>query len=261
MVTDQKQEIQVLREYVLDARPAKHGLELAAIFASDAHLKAAFSRIRVASSCRPSAIIPHRLYIEAEKQTYLSPLCELAEDDLVLHDEATRLAVHLIYPMSASMRRLLQQHFPAFRLRHLNTCLLAALQGHLAAQSGYHVFVHVSGAQLLVMAFDRQELLLVNTFPYKSAKDFLYYVLLAYQQLGLPKADTPLFLSGQLVKDAEIYRLLYRYIDAVDFLSPPAVLKPGNKLGQFPPYFYFDLYSLALAEALPELPNGDLLGE
>ena len=99
---------------------------------------------------------------------------------------------------------------------------------------------------MYVFVFEDKGLLFSNAFPYQSAKDFIYFLLLPYQQFGLKPGKTPVYLSGQLVEDSEIYREALRYLKGPRFVEPPAFFHLGSRINQEPRHFYFDLLGLSL---------------
>ena len=72
--------------------------------------------------------------------------------------------------------------------------------------------------------------------------------MLVFNQFDLTVEETPVFLSGQLMEDSEIYRLLVRYVKKLQFLDPPAFFQYGTKLAHHPKYLYFDLLCLLLCK-------------
>lgn len=93
---------------------------------------------------------------------------------------------------------------------------------------------------------DGLNLLFFNAFRYESAKDFVYYALLAYDQCSLNPATQPAYLSGPLLEDSEIYRMAGRYIKQLIFVDPSAYFQFAGPFKEQPGYLHFDLLSLSL---------------
>jgi hypothetical protein len=72
--------------------------------------------------------------------------------------------------------------------------------------------------------------------------------LLAYNQFNLDPARIPLRLSGQILEDAEAFRMFNRYIANLRFIEEPRFLKFNRKFSEVPPHLFFDLYALALCK-------------
>ena len=83
-----------------------------------------------------------------------------------------------------------------------------------------------------------------NQFPFATEKDFLYYVMLVYSQFKLNPEETPLHISGQLVRESAIFKNLYRYIRNISFLNISDTHQLNKHLTEHPSYFYFDLLAI-----------------
>ncbi len=112
-----------------------------------------------------------------------------------------------------------------------------------------NVFLHVLGNTVQITVLQQQKLLFTNSFEFKASPDCLYFVLLAYKQLGINPQNEPLYVSGEIVEDSEIYKLLFKYIKTIKLVDRPNFYSYSNKLTEnIPSNFFFDLYSLKLCE-------------
>jgi hypothetical protein len=66
---------------------------------------------------------------------------------------------------------------------------------------------------LLISLLVENKVEFCNVFYYKTAQDFLYFVILVLDQLRLDKNSTEIKLYGQITQVAEIYRLLNNYVN------------------------------------------------
>ena len=88
-----------------------------------------------------------------------------------------------------------------------------------------------------------------NSFSFKNENDFIYHVMLVFKQFDLNVENIPVFLSGQITDDSRLYRMVYRYINQVQFSKAPASVNFGKNSKEIPSHFYFDLFSLHLCES------------
>lgn len=239
IIQDAKQTVVALREYFWpeERQPPS-------FWEDDDRLHGTYRQIKVAFSKGIFTIVPQRLYQEEEKATYLGHLSKIRRSGNILSDNVAQYQAELVYEVEESALEEVDRYFARAPKKNLHSVLLEAMRNHAAMQRSYHLVLFVSRKQLMVYAFDRTNPMLVNAYPYRSAQDFLYYVLLVYEQLGLSTREVPLFLAGRILEDSDIYRLLSRYVKQVDFLSPAAV-KRGPQLERHPLHFFFDLFALA----------------
>lgn len=86
------------------------------------------------------------------------------------------------------------------------------------------VFVDVQKEQIHLLVVDDKKILLANTFSVKTKEDVLYFVLLAYQSLGLDCETVPVFLTGEC--DNELRQSMKEYIREVSLFAPQDIKIP-----------------------------------
>ena len=246
MVTDGQQQVLVLRDYSLDekASPEQRLAALPDLFSSDSFLRSTYRNIRIGYFNDGVTFIPARLFNPVEKKAYLEHLTTVGPEMQVRTDDLVHFGVKTVYLMERTAEDLLYRYFAGGRIFHQHSVFLSGLWETELSGEKDRLFVNVHAGSMQVVLLRGRQLGLANFYPYGSAKDFLYYLMLVFDQLKLDPEETPLFLTGHLIKDSEIYRLLYRYVRHLQFLNPPAFLKLGPKLSEHPRYFYFDLLSL-----------------
>lgn len=239
MVSDGQQNILALREYLLDE---KNMQDFQQTLESDRLLALQYRNSRIVWVGDLSTLIPGRLLNNDDRQILLGHLTDVPENTLLKNDQLTPLSAVNVYGIEEARWNMLKGKFPGARLFHIHTALFWGYRKYAAQQGGMQVFVHVRPSFFHLLIFDGSNLLLANRYAYQSAKDFLYFILLIFDQFKLSQENTPLLLSGKLLSDSEIYRLLARYIRQLDFLKPPAFFQFGPKMTQKKHYFYFDLF-------------------
>lgn len=239
IIRDGKANVLALREYYWP-----EGKRGTSPWDEDHKLQCHYRLVNVAFGNGVFCMVPQRLFREAEKLTYLAHLSQVDPASTVFSDNLSQHQAELVYQVDEALVNEVTEHFSYAQKKNLHTVLLEAMRSHAATQTSYHLAAHVSQKQVLIYAFDRTNLMLANAYTYRSAQDFIYYVLLVYDQLGIKASEAPLYLSGRVVEDSEIYRLLHRYVQTFSFL-PANNLNRGPQLERYPGYFFYDLYALA----------------
>ncbi|MCB0568276.1 MAG: DUF3822 family protein [Phaeodactylibacter sp.] len=245
MVLDSQQQVLAVKSFGLGSGPG-YLSAVEAAFQSDKFLHQPFRNIRAGLTSGKFTLIPQRLYNPGENEAYIRQLTVLAAEEDARADALPQLGMYNVYSAYREEVSLARRLFPGCRFFHLATALLEGLRHNLGTQEGYSIFAHLRGGQLYIIVFEGKELRFSNAFRYQAAKDFIYYVLLIYQQFGLEPERHTLHLSGQLVQDSEIYREAVRYIRHLEFLTAPAFFQFGPRLSQEPQYLYFGLLGLSL---------------
>ena len=223
--------------------------EIQAIFSREELFSYLFRRVRVALPVGPSVLVPNRLYNENEKETYLRELTAPNGDNGVIrNDEISEASAHLVYFIDPELVKTLKKQFPTVHVLNPATPFILGSRQMIEDGNEHSLFVHFAKKEIYLALFEKRNLLFYNSFPYASGGDVLYFTLLALDQFSLDPAKTPLSLSGQILEDAEIFRMLSRYLGNLKFISEPSFLKFGRRFNEVQPYFFFDLYSLALCK-------------
>jgi len=186
-------------------------------------------------------IIPNRLYSEVDKATYLLPL---KEDSPVLEtylaDPLPSCTSQLIFSIPQELIQFLDEKYPStYQVQHSFTSLINEFQ----KQTGFgrEVFVNIRDRYLQIFFFDNKELIFSNQFSFESDKDFLYYILLVFDQFKLNPMEVPLKIAGTLSDDSTIYNQLYRYIQQLSFINLPTIFQSDLDLKQHPEHLFFDV--------------------
>ncbi len=207
-----------------------------------------FRRVKIILPTTQQALVPERLYDDNERATYLGELSEVSKDAAVLTDELGELGARVVYTAEPALMALLKKQFPTGRFYAPATPFLLGCRKLMEDSPGFTMFVNVQQKNLAVALFEKQKLQFFNTFPCTGAPDVLYYTLLTYNQFGLDATQVPLNLSGAIIENSDIYKLLFRYIQRLNFLGEPPFLKFGRKFDEVPPHFFFELYALAVCK-------------
>ena len=80
--------------------------------------------------------------------------------------------------MPRAMEAFVRKTFPDCRFFHLNTALMEGIRKLADIKEGPQVYAHIRNGTLSIFAFEGKNLLFSNIFPYQSAKDFIYFLLL-----------------------------------------------------------------------------------
>jgi hypothetical protein len=98
---------------------------------------------------------------------------------------------------------------------------------------------------LVVAGHRKGKLCYFNRFPFRTAADAAYFVLLAYAQSELAADQVPLYLCGDVVEQGGIYRELRRYVADIRFSTHPRPPALPPELEELPVHQYYDLLCLS----------------
>lgn len=215
------------------------------VITADELLRLPYGETRIAFFSARNTFVPTRLYNPNEKQTYLSHVAGTATTERILADHISRQNAQNVYAVPDTVFEAFRQKFPTARTFHLNTVLLQQLHA-LADEEDFKFFLNVREQYLQVFLFKGKKLLFNNAFQFRSSKDFVYFVLLVFDQFKLKPENVPTIFSGQLIEDSEVYNLVNRYVPTLqriavkDFFTFHEQFHAQSQQ----PHFYFDAYAL-----------------
>lgn len=173
-----------------------------------------------------STLVPQRLAEDGQDRLFLLQQSPLPDDLYVTHHQSTAHKYRISYGYAARTKVWLDEHFPNVPVRPFASVLIEAARR--LASDRQRLALHVQDGRVHLTFLDAEQLIYHNSFPFQTAKDFLYYVLLVYDQFGLSPETVPSYLSGTLLPESELYHLLHRYVRHLHLAAPPAGIGFGS---------------------------------
>lgn len=216
--------------------------EIRTVFGSEKIFAYPFSQVHYAFFNLNATLVPRRLFDPENLPSYFKLLLRPAEFEYRF-DELPEFDCLLVYAAEPTVLNMCGQYFPAGKMSHLATSLLKNWRP-MAPANDYEVFLNLRNQAAQVAVFDRRNLLFYNAFRFEKASDLLYFTLLAYDQFRLNPEEIPLTVSGNLLEDSDIYRMLYRYLRTIRFAPLPEKMVLPEGFENLPQHFWFDLFSI-----------------
>ncbi len=250
MVHNAQREMVLLRNYQKHHSDSAIGLVdlLESVFDKDDVLHLPFQSSKIAVFNQKQTLIPSKLFLENEKATYLEKVTDLLPGDVLQSNKIDALELEIVYALDMEEKASIVKYFGNLKLYHGISSFLSGVFKLAEQRKGNQIYLNLRDKLLHIVLFEDNALLFSNIFSFSASQDVLYYVMLVFDQFGLDPKTTPLFLSGQIVKDSEVYNLLYRYIEQVQFIDAPEFLEFGPAAKELAKHQFYDLFSLILCE-------------
>lgn len=272
-ITNAEGQLCVFKEY--DKKANADAIEVwNTIIEKDTFLTQPFNTVKLAYNSPYIVLIPDILFRTSFLQAYIeSAFSGLYLEQMCFSYKAVDEDKMAVFALPKNWyTTILNTHKNISDLQHVAVEWLTYLQKNTITEESTKVYIHVVANMLHVVVFEKGNLLYFNSFTFSTADDFLYYVLLVYQQLQLDTKNIPLYCSGALVKESKIYTLLYQYIKKIsllplgsDFALIRTLKTKGNitnanlpltaatdlealrNQAEFLPQVYWDLYLLSIS--------------
>lgn len=124
--------------------------------------------------------------------------------------------VQTVYSVPAAAEKKIKEFFPAARTRNLFSLLL---QNPASSGDEGRLKVDFRTDELTVLLIRAGQLLLAQTYSYKTPEDVIYYLIRSCNRFGLSRQDIKLSLSGLIDPDSALYReilLYFRNVETAD---------------------------------------------
>jgi hypothetical protein len=193
-------------------------------------------------------LVPTKFFNENDRRVYFRNLTELSVNDAIEVDTLRNIDFKNLYAVDASYLKQVITLFPNARIYHYLSPLILGCQHLAETLTGHQVFANVRDGRVQLLFFDGRNLIFANSYTFKTPQDFVYFILLIYEQFKLNPEKIPLSLSGSMTEASELYRFAYRFIRHIHWVSVPDYFQLGNQFAGIPPHFYFDLFSIKLCE-------------
>ncbi len=214
--------------------------ELRTIFGSERLLDLHFKTKTCILSSADSTLVPRRLFDPENLEQYFKLLLRPKLELTYGFEKLEAFDCYLVWAVETSLGQLCKSYFSNENLIHLGGPLLQAYH-HLAPVEGYGVFANLRGQKVHIAVFERRNLVFFNAFEFNKPTDLLYFILLSYKQFELNPLEIPLTLSGTLIEDSEIFRLLFRYVRPLRFPPLPDEFQLPREAKSLPAHYWFDL--------------------
>lgn len=224
--------------------PEKAEQHIRMLLGQESTLQLAFAHSTWAWSEPHVTLVPRRLFNADHLSDYFKILLPPGTALHYAYESLPVFDCFLVYAVDASLYQLSAMHrSTVITDKHLSSPLLQVFH-HIADYSDHQIFVHFRFQSMQIAVFERRNLLFFNSFSFQHANDALYFVLLAYEQFKLNPLELPLILSGNLLEDSEIFRLLRRYVRNIRFAPLPSSVQLPQSAVDLPSHYWFDVFSM-----------------
>ena len=204
--------------------------KLKELFETENALNNSFSKLCVIHDNELSALVPKPLFIEDCLADYLKFNSKILKSDFITHDNiAINNSVNVYVPY-ININNFIYDRFGAFTFKHVSTILIESILHIEEHADSNKLYINVSENHFEIIGVEKTKLLLYNTFEYGTKEDFIYYILFTAEQLNLDPETLELVFIGNIIKDDELYNIVYKYIRNISFGNRNDTFKHGKVL-------------------------------
>ena len=166
-----------------------------------------------------ATFVPTALFDEHFLGSYLQYNTKVFETDFFAHDEMPVFHMNNVYIPFVNINNFFIDEYKEFDYRHAHTVLVSKLLEASKNVDEKKMFVHFHLCYFEIVVVQNQNLLLFNSFEYRTPEDFIYYLLFAAEQLNLNPEHFKLELLGDITEENDFFKIAYKYIRNVSLMD------------------------------------------
>jgi hypothetical protein len=190
-------------------------------------------------------ILPSSFFAEEHKKNQLIFDQQIDYQFAALSNSLTGMKHELIFAFPNRLQSILNDYFTEFTIKHsffLNHANLYQLNKN--KNHGNQVFVLVSNRDLYILIMQNENLVFQNSYKFTAKEDFVYFILLAYDETHLNPEEDKLYLMGEISQSSALFNICYQYIRNVQLFNQVNDLHLGSEFDSFPLHqYYTQIYS------------------
>lgn len=187
------------------------------VFNTENVFKGTFSNVYITHSNELSTLVPKPLFNDENLADYLKFNSKILKSDFITFDDITLNDSVNVYVPYVNINNFIYDTFGSFTYKHVSTVLIENILAIEKNSEELKMYVNVGSDHFEIVAIDKGDLLIYNTFEYSTKEDFIYYLLFTAEQLQLNPETFQLVFLGDIEKEDDLYKIVYKYIRHVKF--------------------------------------------
>ncbi len=163
-----------------------------------------------------ATVVPDQLFNESDSRLILAKAADLDESEEVRHRYIRDRDLDIIFAIPTEIEDLKQKISGRVQILHTSECLLSLSDQVQASdhQRGF-ILAEVQKQSLEILVIQEDRVRLLNRYILKDPSDFIYHTLNTLKQLEMDREAIPVYLSGIIHQEHELFGLLGKYIRQV----------------------------------------------
>lgn len=155
----------------------------------------------------------------------------------------------IYYSIPQRINNLIQDYFEGAPIYHIDHVFQhEVLKLHKNKKRPSTMYVYVSNRDFHILVMSKEEVLFQNAFNFTSKEDFIYFILLTYDQLEMNPEEDPIYLLGEISRSSALYNICWQYVRHVKLLNDYTDMIIGNDFDQMSVHQYFLLIHSSICE-------------
>ena len=192
--------------------------KLKAVFETNSVFEQDFTTVLCIYQNELSCLVPQDLFKSEHLADYLKFNAKILKTDFISYDKIKTIGAMNVFVPLVNINNYLFDRFGSFTYMHSSTILIEQLITEKTIVNE-KLFVNINKSSFEILSFRTNKLEFYNIFQYQTPQDLVYYLLFTIEQLNLDTEIITLFLIGEIEKENETFKLIYKYVRNVEILE------------------------------------------
>lgn len=192
-------------------------------------------------SHRINTLTPKILYDKNNGKNLLAFNQELLQNEQEYSDWIPSIQAFNSYTIPVEFIRCFDKHFKDISWKHDSSILIESLLRQFKLHEKQKIYLSIQNTYFEMVVLKGKKLVFFNNFSYKTAEDFIYYLLFACEQLNLNPEQIPLVITGEILEESEVFKIIYKYMRHVKFSVRNSSYKYSFVFDQIKEHFHYKL--------------------
>lgn len=193
--------------------------------------------------------VPAQLFVETSAAEYLKFNARIEPDkDQILFCKNASIDSITVYvapkPLYDWLAVLYQN--ASLKFIHQSTALIEGVLRISNQRKTSPLYLYVDRFKMHIIAAENGQLIYYNQFPIKHFADYVKYIMLVLNALGMDQKTSQVVMWGYIGRNSPHYHEFIKYIRNVSFGDRPDHLTFGYLFDELQEHHFFDLYSIHL---------------
>lgn len=223
------------------------------LFESHEYLTAGFwKEVRVSIKNNKFAQVPGALFLEDAAAEYLTFNAALDDQKEAARTCRNKLSDAVtVYAVQLEMLAWMEKMYANTKVNyvHQSAALIEGVLAQASSRQSIPLYVYVDRFKLHILFVKNGKLIYYNQFLIKQFSDYVKYIMLVMNAMGLNQETSPVVLWGYIGKNSPHYQEFVKYVRNVSFGDRPTHIKFGYLFDEVQDHHFFDLFSTYLLTA------------
>ena len=221
--------------------------EIKDILLEDDFLGKRYRSVKICLSSLKYSLVPAPIMDPAKKESLIGLSHDLCEEEVVSVNRLDNPDAYLLFAVDREIAGLSDMLTPGRSPVHYIKPFVDNALFYAKRKSHDSVFLFAGQDVVTIAVVSNDILKFCNSYVFKNAHDILYYLLKVYKALGLSNG-IPVYCSGKISQNDDVFVLLSEYIKEVLFINPVGNFSFSYVFDEDMLHRYINLFSLINCE-------------